>query len=92
MRRLNWPLKGGINKLLLKKNKGRKQVFFEPGDLVWIHMRKERSLSKRKSKLHPRGDGPFKRIGDNPCKLDLLGEYQVSATSNVAELSMFDIR
>lgn len=42
-------------KVSLKRNKGQKQVFFEPRDLVWIHMCKERFPSKRESKLHPRG-------------------------------------
>nr|XP_016512553.1 PREDICTED: tRNA:m(4)X modification enzyme TRM13 homolog [Nicotiana tabacum] len=63
----------------LRKNKGRKQVIFKPGDLVWVHFRKEKFPSKRKSKLHPRGDGPFQvleRIGDNAYKLDLPGEFQ----------------
>jgi len=57
-------------------------------------MRKELFPTKRKSKLHPRGDGPFKvleRIGDNAYKLDLPGEYQVSVTFNVADLSLFDV-
>ncbi|XP_019059089.1 PREDICTED: uncharacterized protein LOC104822532 [Tarenaya hassleriana] len=43
-------------------NKGRKEVIFEPGDWVWIHMRKERFPKERKSKLMPRGVGPC----DNP--------------------------
>ncbi|OMO59556.1 Retrotransposon gag protein [Corchorus capsularis] len=37
-------------------NKGRKEVIFEPGDWVWLHLRKERFPEKRKSKLLPRGD------------------------------------
>ncbi|KAH9717001.1 Endonuclease [Citrus sinensis] len=40
-------------------NKGRKQVVFQPGDWVWVHMRKERFPAQRRSKLLPRGDGPF---------------------------------
>ncbi|XP_070054636.1 uncharacterized protein [Nicotiana tomentosiformis] len=78
----------------LRKNKGRKQVIFKPGDLVWVHFRKEKFPSKRNSKLHPRGDGPFQvleRIGDNAYKLDLPGEFQVSATFNVTDLSLFDV-
>ena len=69
-------------------------IDFKPGDLVWVHFRKERFSSKRKSKLHPRGDSPFQvleRIGDNAYKLDLPGEFQVSATFNVADLSLFDV-
>ncbi|KAK8619587.1 hypothetical protein V6N13_135869 [Hibiscus sabdariffa] len=38
-------------------NKGRKRVTFEPGDWVWLHIRKERFPSQRKSKLMPREDG-----------------------------------
>ena len=74
-------------------NQGRKRVIFEPGDWVWVHMRKERFPAQRKTKLHPRGDGPFQvvaRIGDNAYKLDLPGEYGVSATFNVSDLSLFE--
>ncbi|KAH9657916.1 Endonuclease [Citrus sinensis] len=74
-------------------NKVRKQVVFQPGDWVWVHMRKERFPTQRRSKLLPRGDGPFQvvaRINDNAYKLDLPGEYNVSATFNVSDLSPFD--
>uniref|UniRef100_A0A2N9IYE9 Reverse transcriptase domain-containing protein n=1 Tax=Fagus sylvatica TaxID=28930 RepID=A0A2N9IYE9_FAGSY len=77
-----------------KANKGCRQVIFEPGDWVWVHMRKERFLACRWSKLHPRGDGPFQvleRINDNAYKLDLPGEYNISATFNVSDLSLFDV-
>ncbi|XP_071924863.1 uncharacterized protein [Coffea arabica] len=73
-------------------NKGRRQMVFEPGDWVWIHMRKERFPNQRRNKLLPRGDGPFQvveRINDNAYKLDLPGEYGVRATFNVADLSPF---
>jgi len=46
-------------------------------------------LSKRRSKLLPRSDGPFKileRINPNAYEVDLLGEYGVSATFNGADL------
>ena len=74
-------------------NKGRRHVVFEPGDWVWVHMRKERFPAQRQSKLLPRGDGPFQvleRINNNAYKLDLPGEYTVSATFNVSDLSPFD--
>ena len=38
-------------------------------------------------------DGPFQvieRINDNASRLDLHGDYNVSATFNVADLSLFD--
>jgi hypothetical protein len=41
-------------------NKHRKKVLFEPGDVVWIHLRKECFPDQRKSELMPRGDGPFR--------------------------------
>ncbi|OMO89725.1 hypothetical protein CCACVL1_07669 [Corchorus capsularis] len=59
-------------------NKGRKEIIFEPGDWVWVHLRKERFPEKRKSKLLPRGDGPFhvlERINNNAYKLDLPSDY-----------------
>ncbi|XP_025012155.2 uncharacterized protein LOC112533908 [Ricinus communis] len=58
-------------------NKGRKQVILEPGDWVWVHLRKERFPNQRKSKLMPRGDGPFRvlqRINNNAHKLELSSE------------------
>ncbi|KAB1226797.1 hypothetical protein CJ030_MR1G021669 [Morella rubra] len=75
-------------------NKGRKKVVFEPGDWIWLHLRKERFPEKRHSKLLPRGDGPFQVmecINDNAYKLDLPGEYGVSASFTVADLSPFDV-
>jgi len=74
-------------------NKGRRKVVFQPGDWVWVHMRKERFPEQRKSKLLPRGNGPFQvleRINDNAYKIQMPGEYNVSPTFNVADLSLFD--
>ena len=73
-------------------NKGRRQVVFEPKDWVWVHMHKERFPAQRRSKLLPRGNGTFQvleRINDNAYKLDLPGEYNVSVTFNVTNLSIF---
>ena len=56
-------------------------------------MCKEIFPAQRLSKLLPRGDGPFlvlKRINNNAYKLDFPGEYTVSATFNVTDLSPFD--
>lgn len=55
-------------------------------------MRKERFPKRRHNKLLPHGDGPFQileRINDNAYKLDLLGEYGISVTSNVSNLIPF---
>ena len=41
-------------KYKLAGDKGRKYVVFAPGDLVWLHLRKDRFPNLRKSKLMPR--------------------------------------
>ncbi|XP_072150055.1 uncharacterized protein [Setaria viridis] len=73
-------------------NKGKK-VTFQPGDLVWLHLRKDRFPQHRKTKLSPRGDGPFKvlqKINDNAYKIELPPEYSnVSTTFNVKDFLPF---
>ena len=57
-------------------------------------MHKKRFPAHRRTKLHPRGDGPFQifvKINDNAYKVDLPGEYNVFATFNVSDLSPFDV-
>ena len=59
-------------------NKHRKLRVFQPRDLVWIHLRKERFPAQRKTKLMPRADGPFEvleRINDSAYKVDLPSDY-----------------
>ena len=59
---------------------------------VWAHMRKKWFPKQRKSKLQPRGDGPFQvleRINSNIYKIDLAGKYDVNATFNVIDLIVF---
>jgi hypothetical protein len=79
-------------KYKLAGDKGRKELKFEPGDLVWLHLRKERFHELRKSKLLSRADGPFKvveRINDNAYKLDLPADFGVSPTFNIADLKPY---
>jgi hypothetical protein len=62
---------------------------FAPGDLVWLHLRKEWFPDLRKSKLMPISDGPFKvleKINENAYKLDLPADFGVSLTFNTADL------
>jgi hypothetical protein len=57
-------------------------------------MRKKMFPEQRRSKLMPQVDSPFQiieMINDNAYKVDLPGEYGVSATFNVADLSLFDV-
>ena len=42
-------------KVSLRINEGRKEIIFQPSDWVWIHFRKERFSSQRKTKLLQRG-------------------------------------
>ncbi|GJV83452.1 RNA-directed DNA polymerase [Tanacetum coccineum] len=75
-----------------RANKHCKQVLFEEGDLVWIHLRRARFPQGRFGKLQPRADGPFrilKKINDNAYKVELLGHYGVSDYFYVADSSVY---
>jgi hypothetical protein len=79
-------------KYKISGNKGRKLLDFTPGDLVWLHLRKERFPDLRKSKLMPRADGPskvFKKINENAYKLDLPTDFGVSPIFNIADLKSY---
>ncbi|PKI48453.1 hypothetical protein CRG98_031158 [Punica granatum] len=70
-------------------DKFRKPATFKEGDLVWIHLCKERFPQGCFGKLKPRADGPFrilKRVGENAYKVELPRDYGVSATFNVSDL------
>jgi translation initiation factor IF-1 len=76
----------------IASNKGRKEVKLEPGDLVWVHLRKDRFPDLRKSKLMPRAAGPFKvleKINVNAYKLELHPEFGVSSTFNISDLKPY---
>jgi len=98
VKKLHEQVRGQIEKeneiYARQANKGRKKVVFQLVDWVWVHMRKERFSEQRKSKLQPRGNSLFQvleRINDNAYKIDLPGEYNVSSTLNVSDLSLFDV-
>jgi hypothetical protein len=68
------------------------QLMFEPTDLVWLHLRKERFPNLRKSKLMARANGPFKvleKINDNAYKLDLPINFEVSPMFNITDLKPY---
>jgi hypothetical protein len=76
-----------------KINKSKTRRIFEEGDLVWIHLSKDRFPHERNSKLKPRSDGPYKvlkRINDNAYVIDIpTSKYLVSNTFNIEDLSPF---
>jgi hypothetical protein len=79
-------------KYKISGDKGRKQLDFEPGDLVWLHLRKEQFPNLRKSKLMPRANGPFKvlkKINENAYKYDLPADFGVSPTINIVDLKPY---
>jgi hypothetical protein len=76
-------------KYRIAASKGRKEVKLEPGDLVWLHLRKERFSELRMSKLMYHATGPFKilaKINDNAYKLELPLEFRVSPSFNISDL------
>ena len=95
MKKLHEDTRATIQEHVLRQatrfNAKKKERIFEEGDLVWIHLRKERFPHERNSKLKPRGDGPFKvlkRINNNSYVIDIpTSKYLVSNTFNVADLS-----
>ena len=94
--KLHASTKANIEKMTEKYriagSQGRKQVKLEVGDLVWLHLRKDRFPELRKSKLMPRGVGPYKileKINDNAYKLELPPEFRVSPTFNIADLKPY---
>jgi len=67
-------------------------LIFEPGDWVWLHLRKDRFPTQRKSKLLPRGDCPFqviKIINENAYELNLFDTYLGSNSFNASDLTPF---
>jgi len=76
-------------------NKHRRKIIFNPGDLVWVHLRKEHFPSKRKLKLMPRADGPFEaleRINNNAYKIHLPREYGVDLSPYLEDDTLENLR
>ncbi|KAK1595654.1 hypothetical protein QYE76_017288 [Lolium multiflorum] len=97
MKKLHEDTRTTIEQQVLRQatrlNLKKKARIFNEGDLVWIHLRKDRFPQERNSKLKPRGDGPFKvlkRINDNAYVVDIpTSKYLVSNTFNVSDLSPY---
>ena len=82
-----------VQRLTTKLNLNKHPMVFNIGDLVWLHLRKDRFPNERKSKLHPRADGPFKvlaRYNNNAYKIDIpRDKYSVSDIFNVKDPSPY---
>ena len=97
MKKLHEETRATIEQQVLRQasrlNKDKKEMIFEEGDLVWIHLSKDRFPKERDSKLKPRGDGPFKvlkRINNNTYIIDIpTSKYLASNTFNVKDLSPY---
>ena len=79
-------------KYVEQANRRCKYVEFEVGDLVWVHLRKDRFPPGKFEKLKPRVDGHFKiieKIGENAYKLQLPDEYEISLMFNVKDLRAY---
>jgi hypothetical protein len=78
------------------RDRGRKHVVFEVGDLVWLHLRNDRFADLRKSKLMPHADGPsrvLEEINDNAYKLELPADFgSVSPTFNIADFTHYLVK
>jgi hypothetical protein len=76
-------------KYRIAASKDRKEVKLEPGDFVWLHLRKEWFPELRKFKLMSYAAGPFKiltKINDNAYKLELPPEFGDSPSFNISYL------
>jgi hypothetical protein len=96
IRKLHETTKANIERMNEKYriagSKGRKEIKLEPGDLVWLHLRKDRFTELRKSKLMPRATGPYKiimKINDNAYKLELPPEFGVNPPFNISDLKPY---
>ncbi|PKU72104.1 hypothetical protein MA16_Dca006697 [Dendrobium catenatum] len=67
----------------------RRKKVFQPGDVVWVRMQKERMPAGTCNKLNRKKFGPFSvkhQINDNAYVIDLPAEFNTSNTFNIVDL------
>jgi hypothetical protein len=67
-------------------------TILEPGDLVWVYLRKDRFPDLRKSKPMSCAAGPYKvltKIHDNAYTLELPLDFWISPTFNISDLKPY---
>lgn len=73
-------------------NKKKRDVQFDVGDLVWVHLKKERLPKGRYTKLMQRKIGPcqiLKKCGSNSYELQLPSNLGLSPIFNVCDLTLY---
>ena len=82
-----------VQRLATKLNINKHPMVFNIGDLVWLHLCKDRFPQEYKSKLRPRADGLFKVLAcynNNTYKIDIpRDKYSMSNIFNVNDLSPY---
>jgi hypothetical protein len=76
----------------LRVDSHKRHVEFQPGDLVFIHLRPERFSKGSIHKLHPRRAGPFKvlkHLGPNAYLLDLPTGVSYNPIFNMEDLTLY---
>ena len=62
------------------------------GDLVWVHLRKDRFLDKRKNELMPKAAGPLRIVDQKETiafRVDMHEEYGDRTTFNIGDLAPY---
>jgi hypothetical protein len=93
MRGFGFKLHRRMKSLLPKPIKGEGMSSLNQEIRFGFTCAKKDSQPIERTKWHPRGDGPFQILeknNDNAYKVDLPGEYNVSATFNASDLSPYD--
>jgi hypothetical protein len=92
MKQLTCKLKKMNEKYRIAASKGRKEIKLESGDLVWVHLRKDRFPDLIKSKLMPCVVEPYEvlaKINDNANTIELPLDFGVNPTFNISDLKPY---